>query len=197
MNINTLSSYTSLCACGHHMCSLPCIKVYTHTRRCTSTERPVLRNRLTWSRRLGCPWSAICKLVVSLAYPSPEAPEQQHGCCEWAVSLQAWGPACGAGLGRPPLPARLSSSASKRGAVLPRTGAGVRVGGRRLTSALRLQPPLETLPDAQKSRPADDPGSCDPVNLTQKMHRSRHHQYSFLRAQSCCSRKCLSPARIR
>ena len=97
MNINTLSSYTSLCACGHHMCSLPCIKVYTHTCRYTSTERPVLRNRLTWSRRLGCPWSAICKLVVSLAYPSPEAPEQQHGCCEWAVSLQAWGPACGAG----------------------------------------------------------------------------------------------------
>lgn len=61
------------------MVTLICVACHvsrsTHTHRYTSIERSVLRNRLTWSRRLGCPWSAIGKLVVSLSYPSAEAPE--------------------------------------------------------------------------------------------------------------------------
>lgn len=163
------------------MVTLICVACHvsrsTHTHRYTSIERSVLRNRLTWSRRLGCPWSAIGKLVVSLSYPSAEAPEP----AAWVLRVGGESAAlrtrrAARGSGTPSSARRQSSSASKGGAARPRTGAGVRVGGRRLNSALRLQPPLETLPGAQKSRPADGPGSCDPVNLTQKMHRSRHRQ---------------------
>ena len=144
------------------------LALYIHTHRCTCVERSVVRNQLTWSRRLGCPRSAICKLETRRSWwwrcpiRGRKLLNQQHGCCERAgesAALRTRLRRCrlgqgggSAALGRPPLPARLSSVSLEGWAdAPPHWGPVCVLGGRWLNSALRLQPPPETLSQMLRS----------------------------------------------
>lgn len=133
-----------------------------------------------WSRRLGCPRSAICKLETQRSWRwwcrirGRRLLNQQHGC---GRVCRPEDPTCGgavpAGPGR-----RLCSSGTPSSPCLSVLRGPGRVGDapphwgpvcvwadRWLNCALPSA--RNSLPDAQKSCPTEDPGSCDPVNPTQ------------------------------
>ena len=148
--------------------------------------------------------------LVVVSCPRPEAPEP----AAWVLWVggrvcspedpRAAGrcrPGQGGGSAAPggsPLPARLSSVSLEGWAdAPPHWGPVCVLGGRWLNSALRFQPPLETLSQMFRNHVQPKTWQPWPSQPDTKCTIPSTTSDSFLRAQSCYFRKCLPPAWLR